>query len=811
MSIYNKNRTVLGIAPPTSGVWYDGDIVYNSNQSVSDSVVGWKCTVSGNPGTWNVINENGIINVKNYGAVGDGITDDTLAMQAAINAAAAINGCVYLPTGTYFIDTSTGTITLPYDDGYIPIKTLSYKWTLSVGGTNEYYCELIVGGDPSFSMCDAVKINSVAAMKGVVGNLASGEWDYGDNDSLGYNTVYVRLSDGTNPDTKASKYITARTLTEETHTTMQYCLNISSRVSFRGEAINTTSIIGNWDYANEDPINTSQKILFNIGSANFPSDSSIGLLSFKNLGISRTFIGFYCWGILYESVFEDIIMTRCAFPVLLDRSERNSFHRFNCTANGANFVIGGWWRTRYNETSDPIGGYGDKTVFNKIDTVGVDKHTAYEDQIDTFYDTYFWKSANNAIRAGLPIDGSTDALSIVTYRGVCQAGIVCWNRTGRFTVNLAIHNQFHGTASRYAIYGGPEHMWVITNINIEQAGYSNKAAGEIFGVDYPNPYLPGKLEGIISIVTSSHNSILIGISLVSCAAIKGIYGIDDSMWLGLFAGYSSGPLTEVQDEINLKGNHINYYNQLSLIANLITNGKWLSYDGADNKGIYIGSDGKIGIRTTLHDEALHISGYGTTRYGNQILENYNDDLAYPPNITFRKSHIDTEGTVSAASATLNNEELGRIYWYGVNAAGSRQNAGSINMVQDGAPSTSCPTKMVLSTFKNNGNQNNNQLVLNTDGSVSTSTSMTAPLFKVGSDQVIGARGSALTTQLTTITPTSAPGTPDYAIADPINTNAYGFSSADEFKTIMAVIVNLQTRVAELEARLKAGTGHGLIS
>jgi hypothetical protein len=61
--------------------------------------------------------------------------------------------------------------------------------------------------------------------------------------------------------------------------------------------------------------------------------------------------------------------------------------------------------------------------------------------------------------------------------------------------------------------------------------------------------------------------------------------------------------------------------------------------------------------------------------------------------------------------------------------------------------------------------------------------------------------AALTGQETGIT-ASAPGTPDYAIANP-GAGGYGFSTADEFLTVMAVIANLQTRLQELEDRLQA--------
>lgn len=53
----------------------------------------------------NKIKLNNIYDAKTFGATGDGTTNDTAALQAALNAAMAVNGTLYIPAGTYRFST----------------------------------------------------------------------------------------------------------------------------------------------------------------------------------------------------------------------------------------------------------------------------------------------------------------------------------------------------------------------------------------------------------------------------------------------------------------------------------------------------------------------------------------------------------------------------------------------------------------------------------------------------------------------------------------------------------------------------------
>jgi hypothetical protein len=102
-------------------------------------------------------------------------------------------------------ETATVRLRAPLEAAYngeVDLTSATYKWTASGSGTNEYYCEIAAGGDPSLTEPIQVNLAGSAATNGTVGSLNDHEWDWGDNDSLGYNTVYFRDDSG-DPDVTA--------------------------------------------------------------------------------------------------------------------------------------------------------------------------------------------------------------------------------------------------------------------------------------------------------------------------------------------------------------------------------------------------------------------------------------------------------------------------------------------------------------------------------------------------------------------------------------------------------------------------------
>ncbi len=95
-----------------------------------------------------------------------------------------------------------------YSTGNLPVlsgaddltDTAVYRWIASGSGTNEWYVELLAGGDPSLTQPNQTFLDGVRMLKGTIGALADHEWVWGDNDTLGFSTVYLADATG-DPDT----------------------------------------------------------------------------------------------------------------------------------------------------------------------------------------------------------------------------------------------------------------------------------------------------------------------------------------------------------------------------------------------------------------------------------------------------------------------------------------------------------------------------------------------------------------------------------------------------------------------------------
>jgi hypothetical protein len=103
---------------------------------------------------------------------------------------------------------TTGDYSLYTNWQKISVRNASYAWTASGSGTNEYYLRTAASGDPGIGgQPGGVYINSALATEGTAGSLTAGQWDYADNDTLGYSTIYVRLSGGGDPDAQSADHV----------------------------------------------------------------------------------------------------------------------------------------------------------------------------------------------------------------------------------------------------------------------------------------------------------------------------------------------------------------------------------------------------------------------------------------------------------------------------------------------------------------------------------------------------------------------------------------------------------------------------
>jgi|DEB0MinimDraft_10_1074344.scaffolds.fasta_scaffold00353_5 hypothetical protein len=118
-----------------------------------------------------------------------------------------VGGTTEVVGTTYIVGASTSNTFELESTTRTSITNSTYRWTASGSGTSEYYLELTGGGDPGLTEPVSVYESTTLLTEGTAGSLSTSEWDWADNDSLGFSTVYVRTSGSVDPDSLTADII----------------------------------------------------------------------------------------------------------------------------------------------------------------------------------------------------------------------------------------------------------------------------------------------------------------------------------------------------------------------------------------------------------------------------------------------------------------------------------------------------------------------------------------------------------------------------------------------------------------------------
>ena len=174
----------------TSGGNYPSEITITGNQFkgaawATDISSSFKVAIFGQSGCY----DNSIISGNYF----QQRSHDPSTIEGVLSPLSAI----YAPGATNLVLGPNSYNTPNYIDG-----TLT-GWVASTSGTNEYYYAKV--GGPDLNEPNFLYDGTTVLAAGTAGALAADQWDWADNDSLGYNTMYVRLTSGGDPDAAAIK------------------------------------------------------------------------------------------------------------------------------------------------------------------------------------------------------------------------------------------------------------------------------------------------------------------------------------------------------------------------------------------------------------------------------------------------------------------------------------------------------------------------------------------------------------------------------------------------------------------------------
>lgn len=281
--------------------------------------------------------------------------------------------------------------------------------------------------------------------------------------------------DGTHP--------TAAALAPEPVARQAYCLALRKGVSLRGEG--EVEFVGDYKYG-EAGVDQPLCIAY-LGSRSI-LDAHI-----ENIDFSHYFIGIGSLGdgLLVNLRYFDIHFSGCAIGFYARILERCYFDRITARTTGCVIAVGGQWTTRRDTWYEP-GGYADKCYFGTIDNVYGRTMGEAENNIDKYFDTYFFKTVNNTTRGGPP-ESTLSVMKRFPYRGICGRCIYIMARYSRPSNANVFVLVSHAHAPRPAVWIDHPIACSGNIVYLEGCGFRDSAKRiDQIGVEFTDPYLgPG--------------------------------------------------------------------------------------------------------------------------------------------------------------------------------------------------------------------------------------------------------------------------------------------------------------------------------
>lgn len=144
-----------------------------------------------------------VFNVQDFGATGDGVTDDTAAIRAALAVVPATGGAIFFPAGTYLVRADPGNASLQ-TGAILPIATVNTRLfgvgrasVIQVGGASPAYTTIIGGTNWSATDLSGLEVDHLTFDHNIDANTIAGYATFNQQNTVrvGAGSVHVRVHD----------------------------------------------------------------------------------------------------------------------------------------------------------------------------------------------------------------------------------------------------------------------------------------------------------------------------------------------------------------------------------------------------------------------------------------------------------------------------------------------------------------------------------------------------------------------------------------------------------------------------------------